>query len=98
MPYSRSMKKHPAAWLLAVLVALGAGQAVPLSSLQGSPETSAIELVVKVRREKRVLREHATRRYLKQDARVSYFSGLSTFVHNTWNSTLLRAPPLVSIV
>jgi hypothetical protein len=91
------MKKNPATLLLAVLVALGAGQAVPLTSLQGSPETSAIELVVKVRREKRVLREHATRKYLKQEARVFHFSSISTFVHNIWNATLLRAPPLASI-
>jgi hypothetical protein len=94
------MKKNPAAWLLAVLVALGAGQSAPLRNLQGSLEASAIaaiELVLKVRKEKRVLRKHATRKYLKQDARVFHFSGSSTFVHNIWHATLLRAPPLTSI-
>ena len=91
------MKKHPATWLLAILVALGAGQAVPLSSLQRSLETRAIVRVVKVRRDQHVPRERATREYAHEDSRVSYSNDLPTVIRHFWNARLLRAPPLSSI-
>ena len=91
------MKKHPATWLLAILVALGAGQAVPLSSSQRSPETCAIVQVVKVRREQHVPRVRATRGYTNRGSAVSYSNDLPTVVRHFWNARLLRAPPLSSI-
>jgi hypothetical protein len=91
------MKKHPATWLLAALVALGAGQAVPLSSLQGSPETSAIVQVAKERREQRVHRDRAIRKYPNPDAGVSYRNDFPKVIHSSWAARLLRAPPLSSI-
>ena len=91
------MKKHSAAQLLAILVALGAGQAVPVSSLQRSLETCAIVRVVKVRREQHVPRERATREYTNQDSRVSSSNDLPAVIRYFWNARLLRAPPLSSI-
>jgi hypothetical protein len=70
------MKKHPATWLLVILIALGAGQAVPLSSLRRCLETCCIVKVVKVRREQHVHRERATRRYTHQDSPVYYSNDL----------------------
>jgi hypothetical protein len=95
--YSRSMKKHPATWLLAALVALGAGQAVPLSSLQRSPETSAIVRVVNERREQRVHRERSIRKYPNLDAGVSHSNDFPKVIPGSWAARLLRAPPLSSI-
>ena len=92
------MKKHPATWLLALLVALGAGQAVPLTSLRQSLETSAIMKIIKVRRQQHVLRERATRGYTSQDSRVSYSNDLPILIRHFWNARLLRAPPFSSIV
>ena len=91
------MKKHPATCLLAVLIALGAGQGVPLSSLRRCLETCGIVKVVKVRREQHVRRERGTRRYTNQDSPVSYSNDLPTVVRYFWNARLLRAPPLFSI-
>ena len=91
------MKKHPATCLLAVLIALGAGQAVPLSSLRRCLETGGMVKVVKVRREQHVPRERATRRYTNQDSPVSYSHDLPAVIRYFWNTPLIRAPPLSSI-
>jgi hypothetical protein len=91
------MKKHQATWLLAILVALGAAQAVPLSSLQRSLETCAIVQAVKVRREQYVRRERAIRGYTNQDSRVSHSNDLPAVIRHFGNARLLRAPPLSSI-
>ncbi len=91
------MRKQPAAWLLTLLVALGAGQAVPVSSLQRSPETSAIVQLVKGRREQHVRRGSATRSYTPQDSGAFYSNDSLTVTRHFWNARLLRAPPLSSI-
>ena len=91
------MKKHPATCLLAVLIALGAGQAVPLSSLRRCLETCGIVKVVKVRREQHVPRERSKRRYTNQDSPVSYSNDLPAVTRYFWNARLLRAPPFSSI-
>jgi hypothetical protein len=88
------MKEHPATWLLAILVALGAGQAVPLSSLRRSPETCALVQVVRARREQLVRRERATPGYTDQDPWIPYSHDLLTAICLFWNARLLRAPPL----
>ena len=91
------MKKHPATWLLALIVALGAGQAVPLSSLRQSLETCAIMKIIKVRRQQHAPRERATRANINQDFQVSHSNDLPTVIRHFWNARLLRAPPLSSI-
>jgi len=91
------MKKQQATWLLAIVVALAAGQAVPLSGLQRSLETCAIVQAIKARREQHVPRERAIRRLTNQDSRVSYSNDLSAGNRDFWNARLLRAPPLSSI-
>jgi len=91
------MKKHPATWLLAALVALGAGQAGPLSSWQRSPEASAIVRVVKQRREQRIHRERAIRKFPNLNAGVSNSNDFPRVIDNSWSARLLRAPPLSSL-
>jgi hypothetical protein len=91
------MKKQQATWLLAILIALGAGQSVPLAGLQQSLETCAIVLAIKVRRRQHVPRERATRRYTHQESRSSSSNEFSAVIRDFWNARLLRAPPLSSI-
>jgi hypothetical protein len=91
------MKKHPATWLLAVLVVLGAGHALPLSSLQGRRETCPIVQVAKVRREQHIPRARPTRICANRSTAVSYSNDLPIVVRHFWSARLLRAPPLSSI-
>jgi hypothetical protein len=91
------MKKHPATWLLAVLIVLGTGQAVPLSSLQGRRETCPVVQVAKARREQHIRRAHPTRICAHRRTAVSYSNDLPTVVRHFWSARLLRAPPLFSI-
>jgi len=95
--YSPPMKNHPAAWLLAVLVALGAGQAVPLSSVQRSREAFGVVQVVKLRRERHARRGGVTRSYPIHDSGNFYSNDLLTIIQDFWSVRLLRAPPLSSI-
>lgn len=91
------MKKHPATWLLALLVALGAGQAVPLSSLRQSLETCIIMKVIKVRRKQQVPRERASGVYGIRPVQAFPRIDFPTVVRFFWNARLLRGPPLSSI-
>jgi hypothetical protein len=90
------MKKHPATWLLALIVALGAEQAIPLSSLRRSPETCVIMKVIAVRRKQQVPRERATREYSSLHVQDAPSYGLLTVIRYFWNARLLRAPPVLS--
>jgi hypothetical protein len=72
--YSPTMKKHPATLLLTVLVALGAGQGAPLSVFEGRHPTSAIEQVVKSRRNEPVRRRGVPRVYSTEQPHISYSS------------------------
>jgi hypothetical protein len=92
------MKKHPATWLLALLVALGAAQAVPLSSLRRRLETCAILKIIKVRRKQQVPRERAARTCADRRAQVTQSYDLPTIVRYFWNARLLRAPPAISVL
>ena len=92
------MKKHPATWLLALLVALGGGQAVPLSSLRGRLETCAILKILKVRRRQQVPRERATRAYANRPVPVTHSNELPAVIRYFWNARLLRAPPVVPVL
>jgi len=91
------MKKHPATWLLALLVALGAGQAIPFSSLRRTFETCVIMKVVKVRRKQQMPRERATRACLNRRVQAAPSDELPTVIRYFWNARLLRAPPGLSI-
>lgn len=86
-----------ATFLLAILIALGAGQAVAHSSSQRGLETCAIVQTVKVRREQHVLRQRATHGYAVQDSRDTFRNDLPAVSSHTWNARRLRAPPLSSI-
>ena len=90
------MKKHPATLLLTVLVALGAGQAVPLPVFEGRHATSAVEQVVKSRRNQHVRRRGLLRAYSSEQPRISYSNDRPLLTHNSWNAQLLRAPPFSS--
>lgn len=91
------MKKHPAALLLAIVVALGAGQAVPLSILQRSAETCAIVRIVKTGRERRLHRERIGCRYGRSACHfINNNESTATLLH-LWFAQLLRAPPFSSI-
>ncbi len=92
------MKKHPATWLLALLVALGAGQPIPLSSLRRSLETCVIMKVIKMRRLQQVLRERAARMCAHRRVQVTQSYDLPTVVRYFWNARLLRAPPSISVL
>jgi hypothetical protein len=94
--YSLTMKKHSATLFLAVLVALGAGQGVPLSVFQGRHVASAIEQVVKSRRNQRVRRSTAPHVYSTKQPRISYHNDLPLLPCNSCNAHLLRAPPFPS--
>jgi hypothetical protein len=92
------MKKHQATWLLAVLVALGTGQAVAVSNFEGRRATSAIAQVVKLRREKRCHRPQTTRHYGQRAFRLIAANHSTRVIQPFWNARLLRAPPASSIV
>jgi hypothetical protein len=92
------MNKHPATWLLAMLVALGAGQAIPLSSLRRSLETCVIMKAIKVRRLQQVPRERAARTCAHRRVQVAQSYDLPTLVRYFWNARLLRAPPVVPVL
>ena len=95
--YSLIMRKHPAALLLTVLVALGTGQAVPLSVYVRLHPTSAIEQVVKSRRNQHVRRRGLGRAYSTDRPRVSYHNDRTLLTHRSRNAQLLRAPPFSSL-
>jgi len=87
------MNKHPVTWILATLLVLGAGQAVPRSSVQRSTEICVIVFVVEVRGEQHVPRERRTPGYAQPDRTPSYSHELPTIIRLFWNCSLLRAPP-----
>ena len=87
------MKKHPATWLLALLVALGAGQGIPLSSLRQNLETCVIMKIIKVRRKQQLPRECAGRKYAIPHVETFQRINLPTVIRYFWNARLLRAPP-----
>jgi hypothetical protein len=92
------MKKHPATWLLALLVALGSGQAIPLSSLRRSLETCVIMKVIKVRRKQQVPRERAPRTDVIRHVQTFQRIDLPTVIRYFWNARLLRAPPVLPVL
>jgi hypothetical protein len=91
------MKKHPATWFLAILVALGAAQSAPLSGFEPCPETCATVKVGKARCEQHVRHERSTRRFANQGSEISPSNDLPTVIRHFCNARLLRAPPLSSI-
>ena len=90
------MKKHPATLLLTVLVALGAGQAAPLSVFEGRHATSAIEQVLQSRRKEQVHRRALPFVYSKEQPRISYTNDRPLLIHSSWSDQFLRAPPFSS--
>jgi hypothetical protein len=92
------MKKHPATWLLAVLVALGAGQAGALSSLKVSREACALVQDAKVRRDQHRRRERAILGFPNRESRIFDIHNFARVIRNSSSARFLRAPPLFSTI
>jgi hypothetical protein len=88
------MRNHSLSWFLAVFVALGATQAVPLSITQQDPETCAAVLVIKARRKRRLRLKHATQESSNQTKQSFDRFNSPSFVRDAWTGPFLRAPPL----
>lgn len=97
VPYCRSMRKHPAAWLLAALITLGAPQAVPLARVQQKAQICAIVCVFEARRPQHVPRQRQTRGYVRPNPRSSCRYELPTVIRRFWNSRFARPPPFPAL-